>query len=173
MTYVCTGGGHWSVACNGAGVGISQVKRPWNSIVNLCCFDGRVFYSTSVDTEKQMIPAHYSIQMKCDCMSKQTAEMHIQSARQQSGWGSKFAGIVTEKGPVWNLQQSTRNLLHAVYKVSILLRCIKTGAARQTAAQQTALCRSVWRRNTPLVTFTQLKAIHQSVMFSALQDKVL
>lgn len=43
----------------------------------------------------------------------------------------------------------------------------------QQAAQQTALCCSAHRRNTPLGTFTQLKAISQSVMLSALQDKVL
>lgn len=63
------GCGHWSEPCDGA----SQVNCPWNSIVNLCCFDGCVFYSRSVDTNKQIIPAHciYSAQMKSSLINKQ------------------------------------------------------------------------------------------------------
>lgn len=67
-----------------------------------------------------------------------------------------------------NLQQCRHNRLHTVYKVSILLQCFKA-----STAWQAALCCSVQRRNTSLITFTHLEAINQSVMFSALQDKVL
>lgn len=36
-----------------------EVNCPWNSIVNLCCFNGCIFYSRSVDTGKQIIPTPY------------------------------------------------------------------------------------------------------------------
>lgn len=54
---------------------VSEVNCPWNSIVNLCCFNGCIFYSRSVDTEKQITSAHYiyTAQTQSSLWNKQNA----------------------------------------------------------------------------------------------------
>lgn len=145
-TCVCPGCGLWTEPCDKAGV----VNCPWSSVVNLCCFDGCVFYSRSVDSKKQIIPAHYicSFQTKSNHINKQSAPLnglscesaHLLSPKQKS------------KGAKWNICSS--------YKYFSITR-------RQAAEEQVTFVQ------VEKATFPLLEVTNHSLVFSASQDKVL
>lgn len=124
MTRVCAealGTGVWRVIVLEL---LSEVNCPWSSIVNLCCFDGCIFFSRSAGTEKTNY--HSTV---------------IQFKLSPALWSNSIPMCSTHiifvscllRGEKCNTHHISLDItfLPAVHKVSILLQCIKMSAAHR------------------------------------------
>lgn len=73
MTYVCTGCGHWSVACDGAWVFFLRLTAHETALLIFAALMVVSFTPDQWTLKKQMIPTHYiySVQMKSNFINKQ------------------------------------------------------------------------------------------------------
>lgn len=122
----------------------ARVNCPWNSRVNVCCFDGRVSHCRRVQTEKRIIPT-------CCTYSKHRSSPPLDAPAINSmnlRCFTNYESVKPTTALTFFITQCTKS---ALYHGALMV------------VWQTALCCCVQGWNTPSGTFAQLKAICQSV----------